>query len=128
MEVNKLRLSVKQRNNLCTGVRLAAELVASEKSLRKFLTVQGYTYNKGKIIKLSKTINAAVYDKIYFELHCYELPVKYLEEKIDFTEDDLINEIYKENIKGFEELENILSNYIQDFSILTPEWNCENLI
>lgn len=123
-----MRLSVKQRNNLCTGVKLAVELVASEKSLRKFLTVQGYTYNKGKIIKLSKTINTAVYDKIYFELHCYELPVKYFEEKLDVTEDDLINEIYKENIKGFEELENILSNYIQDFSILTPEWNCENLI
>ncbi len=123
-----MHLSIKQRNNLCTGVKLAAELVASDRNLRKFLTVQGYTYDRGKLISLRKNIDTVVHDKIYFELRCYELPIMYFEEKLDVTEDDLINESYKYNIKGFEELENILSSFVKDFSILTPEWNCDNLI
>jgi hypothetical protein len=111
------------------GVKLAAELISSDVNLRKFISVQGYTYNNlGKIIKLQKNISSEVHNNIYFELRCYEVPIMYFDERLDVTEDDLVNEIYRDNIKGFGELEYVLSSYIQDFSILIPEWNCDNLI
>lgn len=124
-----MHLSVKQRNNLCVGVKLAAELISTDVNLRKFISVQGYTYNNvGKTIKLQKTISSEVHSNIYFELRCYEVPIMCFDERLDVTEDDLVNEIYRDNIKGFGQLECVLSSYIQDFSILIPEWNCDNLL
>lgn len=128
-EGNRLHLDVKQVNNLCTGVKLAAELTPSDVNLRKFLTVQGYTYNnEGKVVKLKKVLNMETFSNIYFELRCYEVPIKYFCEKVDITEDDLVNEVYRDNIKGISELEQSLSSFVQDFLLLVPEWNCDNLI
>lgn len=39
-------LSIKQKNNLCTGIKLAAELESSEANLRKFIIVHGYVYDE----------------------------------------------------------------------------------
>lgn len=39
-------LSIKQKNNSCTGIKLAAELESSEANLRKFIIVHGYVYDE----------------------------------------------------------------------------------
>lgn len=124
-----MRLDTKQINNLCTGVKLATELESEDLNLRKFLTIQGYSYNSdGKIIGLEKVLNPNILDNIYFELRCYELSIDYFVNNWDVTEDDLVNEFYQDDIKGIEELEMELSNYIQDYAVLKPEWYCDNLL
>ena len=124
-----MQLDTKQINNLCTGVKLAAELKSSNSNLRKFLTLQGYSYNAdGEIIELEKKLNVRILDNIYFELRCYEISIDYFINHWDVTEDDLSSEIYQDDIKGIDALELILNEYIGDFSILKPEWYCENLL
>lgn len=125
-EETKLYFDIKQLNNLSTGVKLATELKSSNDNLRKFLTVLGYSYNNGKIIMLDKYINNKSLNNIFFELRCYEISVDYLNYNWDITEENLESEIYLDDIKGVESLEKELLNYIKDFSVLLPEWNCEN--
>lgn len=124
-----MQLNTKQINNLCTGVKLATELKTENVNLKKFLTVQGYSYDdNGKIIRLKKILSLSTLDNIYFEVRCYELSVDYYTNNWDVTEDDLASEVYQDDIKGIEALEVELSNYIQDFSVLKPEWECDNLL
>ena len=128
-EVINLQLDTKQVNNLCTGVKLAAELETRDSSLRKFLTIQGYCYDSdGEIIELEKNLNPRIMDNIYFELRCYEISVDYYINHWDVTEDDLLSEIYLDDIKGIDALELILNEYIGDVSILKPEWYCDNIL
>ena len=129
LEVSNLNLDIKQINNLCTGVKLATELKASKFNLRRFLTVHGYRYNDtGKRIKLGKTLNVSNIENIYFELRCYEICIDYYINNWDVTDDDLVNDIYLDDIKGVKLLEFELKKYIQDFSVLQPEWYCDNLL
>ncbi len=115
-----MKLDIRQINNLYTGVKLAAELKPSDCNLRKFLTVQGYTYNvNGEIIGFNKILNKNIF---------YEISIDYYINQWDVTEDSLTNQIYKDNIKGIDALELQLKNYIEDFSVLRPEWYCENLL
>ncbi len=124
-----MQLNTQQINNLCTGVKLATELKSENPNLRKFLTIQGYSYNEdGKVIKLEKFLKPNIADNVYFELRCYELSIDYYINNWDVTEDDLASEVYQDNIKGIEALEMELSKYIRDYSILRPEWNCDNLL
>lgn len=124
-----MKLDTKQINNLCTGVKLATELKSEKINLRKFLTIQGYSYNAdGKIIKLEKNLTPSILGNIYFELRCYELSMDYYLNNWDVTEDDLASEFYQDDIKGLEALEMELSKYIQDYSVLKPEWYCDNLL
>lgn len=128
-EANNMNLDIKQINNLCTGVKLATELISSNSNLRKFLTIRGYSYNdEGKVVDLSKFLNKKIASNIYFVLRCYEVSVDYYINDWDVTEDELINEIYQDDINGIEELESELIKYIQDFSVLKPEWYCENIL
>lgn len=124
-----MQLDIKQINNLCTGVKLATELKTENSNLRKFLTVQGYSYDdNGKIIRLKKVLRSDTLYNIYFEVRCYELSVDYYTNNWDVTEDDLASEVYIDDIKGIERLELELSNYLNDFSVLKPEWECDNLL
>lgn len=129
MEVINLKLSTEQINNLCTGVKLATELKSENCNLRKFLTVQGYRYNiNGEIIYLEKFFSPSILNNIFFEVRCYELSNDYYVNNWDVTEDVLTSEIYQDDIKGIEELEIELSKYIQDYTVLKPEWYCDNLL
>ena len=129
-EESELGLSVRQINNLCTGINLAAELKSEEFNFRKFITIHGYSYDgAGKRIKLRNVLNNLnIISQIYFELHYYEISIEYYINNWDVTEDDLVNAVYKDDIRGIENLEVELLNYIQDFSVLKPEWYCENLL
>ncbi|MCI8749453.1 MAG: hypothetical protein HFH67_16605 [Lachnospiraceae bacterium] len=127
--VINLKLDTRQINNLYTGVKLATELRATNDNLRKFLTVQGYSYDvNGEIIEFNKILNKNILNDIYFELRCYEISVDYYINHWDVTEDNLINEIYQDDIKGIDALELQLKKYIEDFSVLKPEWYCDNLL
>ena len=120
-----MHLNITQRNNLRTGVNLAAELPSSSPNLRKFITIHSYSYNPdGRRVKLGKILNAVCLDDVYFELRCYELPIDYIN-SWDVTEDDLTNKIYLDDIKGVELLENELQKYLPNFSALVPEWHCD---
>ncbi len=124
-----MKLDTRQINNLYTGVKLATELRATNDNLRKFLTVQGYSYDvNGEIIEFNKILNKNILNDIYFELRCYEISVDYYINHWDVTEDNLINEIYQDDIKGIDALELQLKKYIEDFSVLKPEWYCDNLL
>ena len=128
-EVINLKLDTQQINNLCTGVKLATELKTLNSDFRKFLTVQGYRYNDdGEIIELNKVINKSILNDIYFELRCYEISIDYYINHWDVTEDNLLNQIYQDDIKGIDALELELKKYIEDFAIMKPEWYCENLL
>lgn len=123
-----LKLDRKQINDLCTDVTLATELKSEHSDIRKFLTVTGYYYNDdGEKIRLGKFLKSNT-DNIYFILRCYEISVDYYINNWDVTEDDLISEVYQDDIKGIEALELELSKYIQDYSVLKPEWYCDNLL
>ncbi len=122
-------MNTKQINDLCTGVKLVIELEATEISFRKFLTVQGYIINDdGNITKPDKYLNSNKINDLYFEVRVYELSVEYYINEWDVTEDDLKNEIYLDGIKGINQLELILNEYIADFSELKPEWDSDNLL
>ena len=101
-----MKLDTRQINNLYTGVKLATELKATNNNLRKFLTVQGYSYDVNEeIIEFNKILNKNILNDIYFELRCYEISVDYYINHWDVMEDNLINEIYQDDIKGIDALE-----------------------
>lgn len=117
-----MKLDMEQINNLCTGVKLATELKPVNSDSRKFLTIKGYSYDiNGKVIGLKKVLNNNTLNNIYFELRCYEISVDYYINHWDVTEDDLLSEIYKDDIKGIDALELELKQYIEDFSVLKPD-------
>lgn len=124
-----MQLDTKQINNLCTGVKLATELKSSNPNLRKFLTIQGYSYDAdGEVIELEKVLKKSNLDTVYFEVRCYEISIEYYDNHWDVTEDDLSSQIYHDDIKGIVALESELKEYIDDYSVLKPEWYCENLL
>lgn len=124
-----MQLDTKQINNLCTGVKLATELKSSNPNLRKFLTIQGYSYDAdGEVIELEKVLKKSNLDTAYFEVRCYEISIEYYDNHWDVTEDDLSSQIYHDDIKGITALESELKEYIDDYSVLKPEWYCENLL
>ncbi|MGE7943692.1 hypothetical protein ACQKNB_16565 [Lysinibacillus xylanilyticus] len=124
-----MSLDVKQKNNLMTGVKLAIELDSSASKLRKFLTIQGYCYDEeGHYKSLSKVIKNGLESDIIFEIRCYEIPIEYFQNNWDIVDDELINDVRIDNVKGFDSLEKNLQVFLNDLRGLKPEWHCENLL
>lgn len=46
----------------------------------------------------------------------------------DVTEDDVFWVACVDDIEGIAKSETEIRKYIQDFSILVPEWHCDNLL
>lgn len=124
-----MSLDVKQKNNLMTGVKLAIELDSSASKLRKFLTIQGYCYDVEWHYKsLSKVIKNSLESDIIFEIRCYEIPIEYFQNNWDIVDDELVNDVRIDNVKGFDSLEKNLQVFLNDLRGLKPEWHCENLL
>lgn len=122
-------LDIQQRNNLRTGVRLAAELTSTKVNHRKFITVKGYSYNKaGRRSGLKNVLNGISLDEAFFEVRCYEISNDYYVNRWDVTEDDVLWVACVDDIKGIAKVETELMKYMEDFSILVPEWHCDNLL
>ncbi len=122
-------LNLGQLNNLRTGVRLAAELSTTTINHRKFITVKGYSYNTaGRRVGLKNVLNDISLDDVFFEVRCYEISNDYYVNKWDVTEDDVVSVAYIDEIKGVKRLEEEIMRFVSDFSLLVPEWNCDNLL
>lgn len=118
-----------QINNLITGTPLAAELPAPSPGLRHFVTISGYELDKmGKSRRLSKYVDSNKIQSAFFQIRDYKIKAIYLENGWDVTEDDCIDYIYVAGLKGIESAEIELSKHLEDFSLLVPEWRCENPI
>lgn len=120
------RLKKTQIRNLATGVKLAAELKPSHPDLRCFISVFAYQYNEqGEYIEMTKFLNRASETKMLFVMRKYEIANEFIENGWYASDDDLVNSIYLEDIKGIEELEKELLKYMIDLNTLEPEWKCE---
>ena len=123
-----MQLDIKQLNNLFTGVRLVSELNSNRNDIKKFLTIRGYKYDSyNKEVEFDKFISKTKLQKVYFELKIFEISTDLDVSSWDITENDFEYEIIIRDIENIEKLECILKNYIEDYSILKPEWYFENL-
>lgn len=117
----------KQINQLITGTKLACELPPSSMELKHFLTIVGYEINEhGRPQGLSKFLNTSKQGSALFEVKEYEVPISYLENNWDITEDEWVNYVCKDGICGIVNAEIELSKRNVDFSFLQPEWYCDN--
>ena len=124
-----MNLSLQQVNNLITGIGLAAELPASAPELRRFVDIHGYELDDQGISKqLSKFICQDKKDTTLFQIRDYEIEASYIENHWDADKDACASYTCISNLRGISEAEAELSKHLSDFSILLPEWNCDNPI
>lgn len=121
-----MKFSIKQRNDLYTGVQLEAELLSSKDDLRKFICVIGYNVDdNGEYHLLDKYLNSK--NNIIFEIDCYEIPIEYFKNNWEVSSNTLKNRFQVEKISSIEDLEKELSKYIDDFSSFVPSWDSDNI-
>ena len=65
---------------------------------------------------------------MFFEIRIYQIPNEYFEKKWDIAEADLVSDIRIKDIKGIDYLEEKINLYVEDLSMLKPEWYCDNPI
>ena len=119
------KLTIKQINNLVTGNTLAVETISSSPDMRAFVVIAAYRLDeKGMGYRVSKFLNNN--DNIFFWLRKYELKNEYIDNDWDVSEEELVNSFFVNNINSIEELESLLSNFLDDYSKLDVEWKCEN--
>jgi len=119
------KLTIKQINNLVTGNTLAVETISSSPDMRAFVVIAAYRLDeKGMGYRVSKFLNNN--DNIFFWLRKYELKNEYIDNDWDVSEEELVNSFFVNNINSIEELESLLSNFLDDYSKLDIEWKCEN--
>jgi hypothetical protein len=119
-------LNEAQIKSLITGVKLAAELESSDCNLRCFISLFAYQYNEqGEYVEMTKLLKTVKDEDIFFLLRKYEIPDEFIKNGWYASDDDLVNSIYVEDIRGFKNLENKLLKYMSDLSSLQPEWKCE---
>ena len=65
-------------------------------------------------------------ERAFFQIRIYELPEEYVSNGWDVTEDILTEDTVMDMVQGIPRLEETLCHYLADFSVLVPEWQCEN--
>ncbi|WP_336774758.1 hypothetical protein [Paenibacillus sp. MMO-58] len=111
-------LDTKQINSLLIGIGLACEIIALSDKNRAFVIVQA--------IEGEKYLNRQDIDTAKFYLRKYEVPVEFIENDWDVTDDEIIGSVHIKGIVGIKQLEFHLQMYVDDLSRLVGEWNCEN--
>ncbi len=111
-----------QRNNLISGTRLAGEIQSSAPHLRAFVSVGSYVQTPHGAARPSKSLNI---DKsnLRFVLRKYEVDKQKI--GIDIIDEDLVDSIYINDIKSIEQLEDIVRDYLQNFSVLDVAWKSD---
>ncbi len=111
-------LDIRQRNNLLTGNDLTAEIPASSKERRAFVTIHAYR-ESGRLggRSLSKYLNANESD-VRFWLRKYEIDRALLEVPRFPDLEELHDHIFERDIKSIEALEAELAHHLDDFSLL----------
>lgn len=122
-----MELSIKQKNELFTGIVLAQELEATLEQTRRFIVVKSFEICDNKIKPWSKTIPTS-YDDLnaVFVVKVYSIKSEYID--LDVDERDCSEYECIDNIYSFETLYEVLRKYIGDFSGLIPQWNVDNPI
>src|SRR5258706_13779896 len=110
------KLNTFQRNNLITGNDLAAEIQASSPELRAFVVIGADLQTQSGPTKPLKYLNAEQ-DNLRFWMRKYEINKYYIEIGKYVINEDLLNDIYLNNIQTIDDLENELGKYLQDFSL-----------
>ena len=122
-----MELSIKQKNELLTGIILAQELVATIEQTRRFITVKSFEISDDRIKSWSKNVPTTFDDlKAKFIVKVYSIKIEYI--NLDVDERDCLEYICYEDIYSFDKLYSVLGKYIDDFSGLIPQWNIDNPI
>ena len=122
-----MKLSIKQIDDLITACTLAAELKPTDSRLRHFITVFGYELStEGHYREITKTISEQKVQSTYFQIRDYEIPVEYYDNGLEISDSILESDRILEGICGIYNLEEELTRYLSDFSLLIPEWKCGN--
>jgi hypothetical protein len=113
---------MRQINNLVTGTRLAAEIPASSESRRAFLVVGAYRDDPMRPDSVSRFLNAD-HRSDQFWLRTFEIDRDHIGRP---DSDDFIHELAdQEGISTIEELERLLSQYLNDLSALDVHWRLD---
>ena len=75
---------------------------------------------------MSKVLNTDKCETAIFQIRFYELPEEFITNSWDVTEDVLTEDKTIDQLQGIPVLEKELKEYLNDFSVLVPEWKCEN--
>lgn len=122
-----MELSIKQKNELLTGIILAQELVATIEQTRRFITVKSFEISDDWIKFWSKNVPTTFDNlKAKFIVKVYSIKIEYI--NLDVDERDCLEYICYEDIYSFDKLYSVLGKYIDDFSGLIPQWNVDNPI
>ncbi|MFP4978645.1 hypothetical protein ACE6ED_24780 [Paenibacillus sp. CN-4] len=95
------------------SLTLALEISSSSVEKRAFVVVSA--------VERGGELNTADPSNMKYWLRKYEIPIEYLENDWDVSDDELMNSIHIEDILGLENLEKELSKYITDFSKMDVE-------
>lgn len=122
-----MELSIKQKNELLTGIVLAQELTATLEQTRRFIIVRSFELSNDRIKPWSKKLPIAFDNlKAKFIVKVYSIKIEYMD--LDVDERDCSEYICFEEIYTFDELYRVLRKYIDDFSELIPQWHVGNPI
>lgn len=113
-----LNFDTKQINNLIAGNTLALEILSSSEERRAFVVVSA--------VEGGGKLNTSDTSKMKYWFRKYEVPIEYLENNWDVSDDELVNSVHIKEILGLENLEKELSKHISDFSKMDVEWKCDN--
>lgn len=100
------------------GSGLATEIIASSEDYRAFIKI--------KAINSSGFINSSDIENIKFWLRKYEIRKEFIDNDWDVSDDELINSVYINDIIGIQQLEQVLSKFLNNFALLDVEWKCDN--
>lgn len=112
------KFDTKQINNLISGNALATEILAKSEEHRAFVVV--------KAIATSKQLNTTDTSTMRFWMRKYEIPSVYIENDWDVSDEELVDSVHVKDILGLDQLEQMLTQYLEDFAKMDVEWKCEN--
>lgn len=113
-----MKLDIRQMNNLIIGNSIAVEIASTSDSRRAFVVASA--------VGRGGSLNTTDASEMTYWLRKYEVPIEYLENDWDISDDELVNSVHVQGILGLENLEKELSNYLSDFTKLDVEWKCDN--
>ena len=124
-----MELSLKQINELLTGVVLAQELRPVSDGTRRFITVRSFEKTENGIRPWNKNLpSEADLTNAVFCVRVYSLRKELIEADLDLDERDTSEHIFIENIKTIHDLYKLLPEYLNDPGGLVPQWECDNPI
>ncbi|NEN87035.1 hypothetical protein [Paenibacillus elgii] len=112
------KFNTKQRNQLISGNALAIEIPAISEERRAFIVV--------KAVSTKSMLNTSDASIMKFWLRRYEIPKTYIENDWDVSDEELVDSVHLKDILGIDQLEQELSDYLEDFTKMDVEWKCEN--